>query len=250
MRVGQLTAVRIVIWALSGAWIAFPGLGAAQEFNQVLSSKHNVLAAGPGAAMDTVCVSCHVEGKPTEAVPVWDKGNSIKSYPMHHITQPPAGKGTPETRPFGPSFDCLECHDGVLGNNVHQLGFSGGAPTGDADSIDAIQTGLRLTDHPDSIEYPREPDGRLLSDRTDPKLKRYWSIPDRNDEGIVLPTGPRSAALDLQNIDPNDPAAVSALVRTYLGVIHCDSCHNPHIDTIRPFLRAPNTTLCLVCHNR
>jgi predicted CXXCH cytochrome family protein len=250
MRMGHLAGAVVAVWALLSVWLGMPGAVGAQGFDPVLTSRHNILAAGPSAPKEMVCVSCHVEGNPTNTVPAWDRENPIRSFSLRHVTQPPPGKGTPETRPFGPSFDCLECHDGVLGNNVHQLGFSGSAPTGNPESIAAIESGLRLTDHPDSIEYPREPGGRLLSDRTDPKLKRYWSIPDRNDDGIVLPTGPRSTALSLQNIDPNDPAAVSELVRTYLGVVHCDTCHNPHIDAIRPFLRAPHKTLCLVCHDR
>jgi predicted CXXCH cytochrome family protein len=160
------------------------------------------------------------------------------------------GKGTPETKPFGPSFDCLTCHDGALGANIHQLGFSGSGPTDNPGALQALQTGLRTTDHPDSILYPRQPNGTSSPDRVDPKLNRYWSIPDRDENKFTMPTGPRSASLNLQSVDPGNPASASTLVRTFRGVIHCDSCHNPHNNEIRPFLRVPHKTLCLVCHDR
>jgi predicted CXXCH cytochrome family protein len=250
MRVGHITAGIAIVWVLWAGFAAAQVTIGPQGFDQVLSSKHNLLPDGPASPRDTVCGSCHIEGGQAKAAPAWDKENPIKAFSLQHIAQPPLGKGMPETRPFGPSFDCLTCHDGVLGNNIHQLGFSGTGPTNDPDAVQTLQTGLRTTDHPDSVLYPREPDGRLSSDRTDPKLKRYWSIPDRDENGVTLPTGPKSAALDLQNIDSNDPASVSTLVRTFMGVIHCDTCHNPHNNDVRPFLRVPHKTLCLVCHDR
>jgi predicted CXXCH cytochrome family protein len=250
MRVGQITAGVALAWAFfAGSAAALESAGA-QGFDQVLASKHNLLPAEAASPIDTVCGICHIEGKETEVVPAWDRENTTRVFPNQHFTKPPLGGATPEDKPFGPSFDCLTCHDGVLGSNVHQLGFSGSGPTGKPGAVEALQTGLRTPDHPDSISYPRQPDGRLSGDRVDPKLTRYWSIPDRDENGILLPTGPRSAALDLQNIDPNDPAAASALVRTFMGVIHCDTCHNPHNNEIRPFLRVPHKTLCLVCHDR
>ncbi|HUK56702.1 MAG TPA: cytochrome c3 family protein [Nitrospiria bacterium] len=249
MTFGQRALVFTTLVFITAAGL-LPEIAGGQGFDQVLSSKHNVLPAGPASTMETVCGSCHIKANATQAVPAWDKENPTKAFHTSHVALPPLGKGTPDTKPFGPSFDCLTCHDGVLGNNIHQLGFSGPAATYNPQAVEALQTGLRTSDHPDSILYPRQPDGSMIADRPDPKLRRYWSIPDRDDNGVVLPTGPRSAALNLQNIDPNDPAAASALVRTFRGVIHCDSCHNPHNNDTRPFLRAPNKTLCLVCHDR
>lgn len=244
MRIGQRALTIIAIWVL------LRGIAGAQGFDEVLSSKHNVLAAGPDSPMETVCGSCHIKGSAIQAAPAWDPANPTKAFQTSPVVRPPLGKGTPDTKPFGPSFDCLTCHDGVLGSNIHQVGFSGEKATYNPKVVEALQTGLRTPDHPDSIRYPREPNGQMTGDRPDPKLLRYWSIPDRDDNGVTLPTGPRSAALNVQNIDPNDPAAASLLVRTYKGVIHCDSCHNPHDDKIRPFLRLPLSSLCLVCHDR
>ena len=220
MTIGQRTLVSTTIWIL------LQGIARAQGFDQVLSSKHNVLAAGPASPMETVCGSCHIKSNAAQAAPAWDKQNPTKTFETNHVAPLPIGKSTPDTKPFGPSFDCLTCHDGVLGNNIHQLGFSGPVATYNPNAVEALQAGLQTPDHPDSIRYPRQPDGRLASDWPDPKLKRYWSIPDRDDSGVTLPTGPRSAALNLQSIDPNDPAAAASLVRTFKGVIHCDSCQD------------------------
>ena len=250
MRVGQIAAGIALAGVLTAGFIVTPESAAAQGFDQVLSSKHNVLPSGAAEQMKIVCGSCHIEGGGSKTPPAWDKKNPTRTFSFRHITQPPLGKGTPGTKPFGPSFDCLTCHDGVLGNNVHQLGFSGSVPTGDPAAVEATQAGPQTPDHPDSISYPREPDGRPAGARADPKLKRYWSIPDRDENGVTLPTGPKSAALTLQNIDPNDPVAAAGLVRTFMGVIHCDTCHNPHNNDVRPFLRVPHKTLCLVCHDR
>ena len=244
MRWGQ------VCLGVIAAGFLFTGTAAAQGFNQVLSTKHNILPEGPGSDLDRVCGSCHIEDIEEENIPLWDSERIVSSFPVKFRVDPPVGKGDTETKPFGPSFTCLTCHDGVLGNNVHQLGFSGSGPDKDSGPVVDLGTGLRLTDHPDSILYPREPDGRLSGDRADPRLARYWSIPDRDDIGVILPTGPQSSALNLQEIDLDDPLAVSGLVRTFMGIVHCDTCHNPHDDGVRPFLRVPHKTLCLVCHDR
>lgn len=237
-------------WAVG---LAIIGLGLSeaawsQGFEQVISTSHNLLSPSASARGDLPCEYCHIEGTSGQPAPKWQKSRLPASYSLVHEIPPPLGKGTPETRPYGPSFDCLTCHDGVLGNNVHQTGFSGPIPA--ANPMAGPLSRLQSPDHPDSILYPRQPDGRFSGDRADPKLMRYWSIPDRTENGLVLPTGPKSAALNLQGVDPNDPSAASALLRTYKGVIHCDTCHNPHANITPPFLRIPNKTLCLACHDR
>ena len=191
-----------------------------------------------------------MEPEESGETPLWNPNNQTRSFELWYSMVPSLEKGVKEIRPFGPSFVCLTCHDGVLGSNVHQLGVKGLKPINDPLGLNKLQKGLQSPDHPDSIYYPRQPDGRMVEDRPGTKLKRYWSIPDRDEAGVILPTGPKSYALDLQQIDADDPIETSKLVRTYKGVIHCDSCHNPHDNAIRPFLRVSNKTLCLVCHDR
>lgn len=247
MKAGLFLGAALILGTLT------PLSAQAQGFAEVLISKHNILPnarnGGVGLA-NQVCESCHMEDSKSTFPPLWDKSNPARSFPMDYRVPPPTGKGMAETKPFGPSFRCLACHDGVLGNNVHLLGFVG--PEARMNPRPVSESGMRVRspDHPDSILYPRQPDGRLASDNADPRLGRYWAIPDRDENGVTLPTGPKSASLNLQDLDPSDPAAVSELVRTFKGVIHCDTCHNPHNGSIQPFLRVPHKTLCMVCHQR
>jgi len=81
-------------------------------------------------------------------------------------------------------------------------------------------------------------------------LSRYWALPDRHADGLTLPTAGASSYLDLPEGKISSPEMLSGLVRTSSGMVQCDSCHNPHSEKIRPFLRLPSATLCLVCHNR
>jgi len=185
-----------------------------------------------------------------QATPLWDPRSTTQLFlPLPRVL-PPFGKGGPDHRPFGPSFNCLACHDGALGNDVHQLGFASGRGEARSQEMISAREGPRSPDHPDSILYPRKPTGELIGHRADPNLLRYWSIPDRDEGGMTIPTGPKSTNLGLQDIDASDPAQTTGLVRTFLGVIHCDTCHNPHLDQNRPFLRLPTQNLCLSCHQR
>jgi predicted CXXCH cytochrome family protein len=184
-------------------------------------------------------------------VPAWDQNTSIKTFLPLPVTEAVrSNRGLDPLKPHGPSFDCLGCHDGVLGADVHQLGQVSGRTEARVLEMQSVLNAPRPTDHPDSILYPRRPDGEMSSDRPDPSLQRYWAIPDRDENGTTLPTGPTAAALNLQNIDTSDPAQTSNLIRTFLGVIHCDTCHNPHVNANRPFLRLPAKDICLACHQR
>ncbi|MBI3609333.1 MAG: hypothetical protein HY204_01360 [Nitrospirae bacterium] len=229
-----------------------PGIVWAQEFDQVIVGPHNLTAGGPDAAREDVCVVCHIEGhegKPPKseapgmpkAHPAWNLGNTLESFLTARDLLVKA-KAVAERRHAG----CLDCHDGVLGNDLLEfVGNGTGYP--DLSSAHGLN---RTSNHPTEVVYPRRPDGRTAGDRVDPKLRRYWAIPDRGEDGMILPTGPVSASLGLQGIDPKDPEQTAGLVRTFSGVMKCESCHNPHNNSIRPYLRAPHKTLCLICHNR
>lgn len=253
------------VWAFILALVTLYPKGIwAQGFDEVLVSKHNLFPGGPKAVIRDVCLICHVEQfeEPLTVkrvaspdleqirMPRWDPQNTPKDFLPLPGVPPPSGRGGPDPRPFGPSFRCLSCHDGVLGNDVHPLGFSSGRGEARSQEMISAREGTRSPDHPDSILYPRKPSGEFLGHRADPNLLRYWSIPDRDESGMIIPTGPRSMNLGLQDINPTDSTQTAGLVRTFLGVIHCDTCHNPHLDRSRPFLRLPAQNLCLVCHQR
>jgi predicted CXXCH cytochrome family protein len=113
--------------------------------------------------------------------------------------------------------------------------------------------------------------------------RRFFAIPDLQDEQLLLPTGVTSrfyaqtpgnlqAPSPLGNGNGNDsnsnpaaraftgPATVTAtaaegveqfrLIHTTFGVIHCDSCHNAHSELHAGFLRDKSPQLCLLCHDR
>ena len=61
---------------------------------------------------------------------------------------------------------------------------------------------------------------------------------------------PRSHGLRLSNLPEGDSVNGSGLPYTSgeQDTIECSTCHNPHDDTYRPFIRAPLTELCQKCH--
>ena len=263
--------------------LVIPGSAWADGFDEVLLTQHNLYPAGTDALIRDVCQVCHVEpirdisprvanalpmgmsdqgpgegdlslsaeSAPTTdfmpvAIPLWDAENTGHFFlPLPDIP-PGIRDNKKDRRPFGPSFNCLTCHDGALGSDVHQ-------PSVRVDltkSEDLQENRDRSPDHPDSIQYPRRPSGDFATSSPIPSLFRYWSIPDRNENGVVIPDGPMSAALNIESIDLDDPLQASVLIRTFLGTIHCDSCHNPHLNLHRPFLRVSAKDLCLSCHQR
>ena len=266
------------LWS-AGAW--------AQGFDEVLVTTHNLSVGGDDSLIRDVCLVCHIEPitavspQVVEALPMGlqaeesDLGEESLSQPLVPLSDPGAGyrplwdsnyttdfflplpgmeslmrEGEPDKRPFGPSFDCLTCHDGALGTDVHQRGFSAGGELDRIREMITVKEDARLLDHPVSIIYPRKTTGEYAAKSANPNLKRYWSIPDRDIDGVIIPTGPNSVSLGLMNIEQDNALQATGLVRTFLGMIHCDSCHNPHLDQNRPYLRVPSNELCLVCHQR
>ncbi|MEK7280106.1 MAG: cytochrome c3 family protein [Nitrospirota bacterium] len=230
-------------------------------FDDVIKTKHNM-----GIKKEDACIACHTSGMPKSETkkeessgivneklnivppPLWIKkaGNSNPEYPFSQDT-----KGR-DIKPFGPSYDCLSCHDGALAKDVHGLGGTRAGseifdPRLDAQALD----GKNPFDHPTSIIYPRRPDGVLDAKNPTVNQFRYWSIPDRDEKGVTMPTGPTSRYFEIpQGTDAKDPYIDALQVRTFKGVIHCDSCHNPHTDKNSSFLRVPIKSLCLSCHDR
>ena len=227
------------------AWAAGPD-GAGTLFEGVVSSPHH-LALSP----EDSCLLCHTGGQTpaagNSAQPRWAEKSRIPPFTLD--AQPVLG-ADPDYHPSGSSTACLACHDGVLAINVHGVSPEVGRRGGNVE-------GLRMTDHPDSILYPRRPNGTFVTERTPPHISRYFSIPDRaaaygeSRQTIEMPQGPVSSYLfktgGLASVGPDSQRL---LVRTSAGRIQCDSCHNPHTNRFAPFLRGSPRTLCLVCHDR
>ena len=275
----MVRAIVLVISILSGGFVW------AQGFDDVLLTPHNLFPGGADSLVRDVCIVCHVEpiagvspriaealpmGIPIEgyvqpeaspmsgsvplaqyepvAIPLWNTQSTAMTFlPLPELPSA-ISKHDPAHRPYGPSFDCLACHDGVLGSDIHLPPFLVGN-----DEEELIEETAELNgagNHPFSIRYPRAPSGEYISRETTVNLKRYWSIPNRDDDGVEIPEGPRSDYLGLSAIDVADPLQAAGLVRTFRGIMHCGSCHDPHIDLNQPFLRVSSKDLCFVCHQR
>ena len=246
----------------------------ASPLEEVNHTRHNLL--GPSAKGLETCTVCHTDAIPWQSTtevgskklpesasvpPLWDSGSA--SVSPFRATQTVPLREQPYNHPTGPSMVCLSCHDGALGTDMHginvgnpRVGASANAPWNGIRSPRWNRTSgprespaLSRVDHPISILYPRKPNGVFVPQNPTVTRSRYWALPDRSAGGLTLPTSETSSYLDL----PKGTTSVehlSALVRTTAGKMECDSCHDPHSESVRPFLRVPSKTLCLVCHDR
>ncbi|HLP76862.1 MAG TPA: cytochrome c3 family protein [Candidatus Paceibacterota bacterium] len=118
-------------------------------------------------------------------------------------------------QPAGISKACLSCHDGSIAIDAF------GGNTGSHLLTGSANFGTDLSnDHPISFTYNAAlatADSGLVTPQADGK----WV-----DAGHTIPL--------------------------YNGQLECASCHNPHSDTYKPFLRKSNagSALCLSCHSK
>ncbi len=245
---------------------------AAPLFDEVVRTSHNLLPSRDMAGVKDVCLSCHTDGQVlkeqedhpgSEALTSSPETPAAPSAPAAVLQEPSPGplwsmrnksqgfslasslwslERNVSRKPFGSSSACLTCHDGALAQDVHGESKVLGEPR---------TTRERFIDHPTAIPYPRRPDGIFATERPTPGSQRYWSIADRTRDGVVMPSGPVSSYFrPPDGMDPKDPEVGAMMVRTSYGVIHCDSCHNPHVNRYPPFLRTLPKDLCFVCHDR
>ncbi len=247
----------------------------ASPLEEVEQTRHNLIV--PALSGEKSCTVCHTDEIPWQSKsddkegavvnkevnteekkaappPLWDRARSVAS--PYRVMQTVPRSEHPYNHPTGPSLVCLSCHDGALGADMHginvgdvRVGAAAAVPfKGMPGPLGAPP--LSRVDHPISIRYPRQPNGRFTPQNPTATLSRYWALPDRQAHGLVLPAAGTSSYLDLPEVEVSGSEQLSSLVRTTGGMLECDSCHNPHSEKIRPFLRVPSATLCLVCHDR
>ncbi|MEO2055054.1 MAG: cytochrome c3 family protein [Nitrospira sp.] len=247
----------------------------ATPLDEVYQTRHNLVA--PFLSSSNVCTVCHTESIPslggeqhgkglaegTKPVP-GESGKRVSSPPLWNTrgAKPydiaanlPLNKRT-YNHPAGSSLVCLACHDGALGKDMHGINVGnprvaafGNIPwTGSVGAREAPP--LSRVDHPISILYPRKPTGIFVPVNPTVTRSRYWALPNRHVGGFTLPTSGTSSYLDLPVENVSSAEHLSTLVRTSSGRVECDSCHDPHSEKVRPFLRVPSATLCLICHDR
>jgi len=183
----------------------------------VVNSKHNLSASGPGPVtsqeQDT-CLFCHTPHTSyVDVEPLWNHTLSGQTYNTYTSSTYGSGAQTPSA---GVSKVCLSCHDGTvaLGQTVSQ----GLIPTTGNMSPGAMLGTDMTNDHPFGMT-PVD-DGQLAV-----------------------------------NLFQNPPASKDPAVKLPGGKVECTSCHDPHRQRIDPvaedFLVRSNSAgaICLACHD-
>ncbi len=188
----------------------FPG--ATQAKTSIISTKHNLSASGPGdIRAQSETRICVFCHTPHNAVPSTPLWNK-KIDPTSYVLYSSTTMNAQPSLPTGPSRLCLTCHDGTvaLGDVLQPSG-------GIAMRISGSLPSTRLSNL-----------GTYLADDHPVSFSYYDSLPN-------------------SQLSPTPP---SGLLFYGNGKIHCTTCHDPHDNTNRKFLRvnSTNSALCTLCH--
>ncbi len=178
---------------------------------------HNLTATGPGTIKDTsvtqLCVFCHTPHNANPAGALWNRdlpGQTYTVYGSSTSAVTAMGRGQ---QPTGSSRMCLSCHDGTLAlGTLRVQPRSGRVTLGPLSGKSSLGVDLS-DDHPVSFQYDRE--------------------------------------LTLRRGDLVEPSAISHILPLDRdGQFQCTTCHDPHDDPYRKFLRLDDRggALCTSCH--
>ena len=188
----------------------------------IVGSKHDlskyVNSGGNGTTQGTgqVCVACHTphNAQATQLVPLWNHAPTTATFTLYTNSGTNSSLNATTVTPTGSSKACLSCHDGTIALDS----FGGKTPQA---GVGVLTGSANLSndlsnDHPVSFTY----DSALAT----------------ADGGLVAP-------------------ATTSLVGTlplFSAKLECATCHNPHDNTLAPFLRKTTTgsALCLNCHSK
>jgi len=205
--------------------------------NKVADTPHNLQKAtgfmGVGD-LGAICVYCHTPHNNNTAIdaPLWNRSTPTGPYTMYSS---PTIDMDIATSPTGVSLACLSCHDNTIGldqviniptakfgftptgtkiENCSQSCHTDASPNGGISFTGGVIGTDLANDHPVSVTYDPS---------RDPKFH-----PASN--GMIGPLPLYGANKD---------------------ILECGSCHNPHDNSNRPFLRMSNqnSALCLTCHD-
>lgn len=191
--------------------------GAAQTSTNIIPTKHNLSASGPGdykaSGESRICIFCHTPHNATASSPLWNKSIEALSYQVYASpTLKVAQKLGAVPQPTGPTKLCLSCHDGTiaLGAVLNPPGGIAMGGTGTLPSSSLSNLGLDLRGHhPVSFSYADALPNAELASSPPPELT--WGGADE---------------------------------------VHCVTCHDPHDDRFGRFLLKDNrsSALCITCH--
>jgi predicted CXXCH cytochrome family protein len=209
-----LAAAGVLLLGLASA-----GQAAGRGGGSVVGTKHDLAWEADGLSL---CDFCHISHTAATTGPLWNRPDTVGPYRPYASATLDARPGQPD----GVSKLCLSCHDGTVAIDSVRRRPRG---SGQATTQRRIERGTPghvgtdlSDDHPISIVY----DARLAS----------------RDEHL---TPPEHASSGLGGTVQRDLLDLNSKVQ-------CTSCHDPHDDSINPFLLLPASdgTLCVTCHQR
>lgn len=196
---------------------------AAQGGKRVTNSPHNLATAVPAGTpraftsnlTSQVCAFCHT---PHNAVPDTPNWNHAPSAAVIYTPYSSTTAAASPDQPTGMSRLCLSCHDGTVALGAVRVSPPGANKSQSANRLTGranLTTDLS-NDHPISFAY--------------------------------------DAALVGLNPELADPARIGLPLEDVAGESHlqCTTCHDPHDNAIKPFLRQTTLdgALCTTCHTR
>ncbi len=179
---------------------------------------HNLTATGPGdikaPGVDELCVFCHTPHNANPAGALWNRELPGQVYTLYDSSTSKLKQFGRSAQPTGSSRLCLSCHDGTLALGNLRRPPRGGQVTL-APLTGRASVGVDLSDdHPVSFHYDRE-------------------LAVQQEGRLAVPT-----------------ALVNDLPLDNEGRLQCTTCHDPHEDPYRKFLRMDDRggAFCLSCH--
>ena len=201
---------KISMWVAVAAAI----LVTAATWAEVVNTKHNLSATGPGTVKATgeaeVCIFCHAPHDGSSVTPLWNRT-------LPALVYVPYSSSTLQATPGQPTYDsklCLSCHDGTI-------------------ALGAVI----------SRETPIVVSG-AFSERTN--LTTDLS----DDHPISFVFDSALAAADQELVDPS---TLTGKVQVDIhGQMQCTTCHDPHTEDNPKFLVKDNmfSALCVTCHQK
>lgn len=176
----------------------------------------------------SACVYCHTPHGGPVARPLWNRPSALGPYRMYESETLDMAM---DPQPTGVSLLCLSCHDGTIGlDDVVNppTGYVGPGPLGEPLKTCATD-----------CHTGGNPDGGL-------NWENVWFENDlRKHHPISILYDPAA--------DPNFRSAAeveASGLRLVNGKVQCSTCHDPHTQQFRPFLRVPNASgsMCSLCH--
>lgn len=214
---GPVRAIALLL-CIAGVFLGLP-----LSATNIVNTRHNLSITGPGlikaTSEDRICIFCHTPHNAAPQTPLWNKNLNAVNYTLYSSSTMAAI----QSQPTGPSRLCLSCHDGTLALGMVITSGSWNA------SGQPVPIGMQ-------------------------NVSGTGGIPSTSTSyfGTSL-SGDHPASFSYYNSLPNtelSPVLPSELLFYGNGTIHCTTCHDPHDNTNKKFLRvnSVNSRLCILCH--